>query len=391
MSNTLTNLTPDLYEALDQVSRELVGLIPAVSRDSSIERAALDQTVRSFATPASSSSNITPGQLPADDGNQTIANKTISISKSKYVPVRWSGEEQKAMNNGPGYSNILRDQFAQAMRTLCNEIEADLAGDYIYASRAAVPAGTNLFDNASTTAYADLANVRKILVDNGAPMGDVSCVLSTSGGARFRYPSQTIGANTAGSDSMLRQGVLLTMFGMDMRESAQIKTATAGTATTSCTTDNAGYAVGATTLTLASAGTGTIVAGDIITITGDASGSHYVVVSGDTDVSNGGTITIAAPGLQGALSAATHVITVRASGERNMVFSRNAIHLVTRAPARPQEGDLAEDVMMIQDPRSGLGFEVAMYKEYRRVKFEVSCAWGHSVIKPEHLAILASV
>jgi hypothetical protein len=71
-----------------------------------------------------------------------------------------------------------------------------------------------------------------------------------------------------------------------------------------------------------------------------------------------------------------------------MVFSRNAIQLVTRIPARPVEGDRAEDVMIIQDPRSGLAFELAMYKEYRQVHYELSAAWGQAVIKPEHLALL---
>lgn len=384
MANTLTNLTPDLYEALDVVSRELVGLIPAVSRDSGVERAAVGQTVRSFVTPASSAASITPGQLPPNTGDQTIGNKTISITKAYQVPVRWNGEEQRGMNTGPGYNNILKDQFAQAMRTLCNTVEEDLAGLFYKASRAVGPAGTTLFDAAN---YKDIANVRKILVDNGAPTDDMSLVLNTIAGAAFRGNAQNYSYLNAGDISFLRQGTLMNIHGMAVRESAKIVSQTAGTAS-SATTNNAGYAIGDTVLTLASAGTGTIVPGDVITITGDASGASYVVVSGDADVSNGGTITIGAPGLRGTLSAATHAITVNASTDKNMAFSRNAIHLVTRAPARPVEGDSAVDSMIIQDPKSGLAFEVSMYKEYRQVHYEVALAWGYEVIKPEHLALL---
>ncbi len=73
------------------------------------------------------------------------------------------------------------------------------------------------------------------------------------------------------------------------------------------TTNAAGYAVGATVITLASAGTGTILAGDVITFTGD--GNKYVVISGDNNVANGGTITLAAPGLRQAIPAAATAIT----------------------------------------------------------------------------------
>lgn len=381
MANTLTNLTPDLYAALDVVSRELVGLIPSVSRDSSLERAAVGQTIRSHVAPASTSAAITPGQLAPNTGDQTIGNKTISISKAQGVPIRWNGEEQKAMNTGPGHNNILRDQFAQAMRTLTNEIEADLASLYAKASRAVSPAGTTLFDAAN---YKDVANVRKILADNGADLGQVSLVMNTTAGAAFRGLAQNYGADTAGSDQFLRQGVLVNIHGVNIRESAQVKRPAVGTAA-NAVTNGTGVAAGATSFVLKAAGTGTIAAGDVITIGSDT--NKYVVVTAVPAVS-GATVTIAAPGLMQAIPATEEAVTVIAIQDRNMCFSRNAIHLVTRAPARPVEGDSADDVMMIQDPRSGLGFEVSLYKEYRQVHYEIAAAWGFEVIKPEHLALL---
>jgi hypothetical protein len=384
MANTLTNLTPDLFEALDVVSREQVGMIPAVSRDSNAERAAKDQTVRSFVAPTSSADNVSPGQLPADNGDQTIANKTITISKSRYVPIRWNGEEQRGMNTGPGYNPILRDQFAQAMRTLCNEIELDLCGLYVKASRAVAPAGTTLFD--ATGGLKDIANARRILVDNGAPMNDVSLVLNSLAGASLRGLNQFAGANTAGSDSIVRQGILLDVYGVHIRESAQIYTHVNGTADGDTNLGSTDYAIGATTLALAAGGTGTFKKGDVVSF--DNSDSNLYVVANDVANVATGNLIIGAPGLRKAITADSVDVDINASLDRNMIFSRNAIHLVTRAPARPVEGDSADDVMIVVDPRSGLAFEVAVYREYRQVKYEVAIAWGYEMIKPEHCALL---
>lgn len=382
MANTITNLIPDIYTALDVVSRELVGIIPAVTSDMTFERAAVGQTVRSPVAPASVASDITPAVTPPDDGDQTIGNVNMTITKARRVPVRWNGEQSLGLNNGgPGRSAIMVDQFAQAMRTLTNEVEADLAALHVYASRAYGTAGTTPFGTAGD--FSDAAFVAKVLKDNGAPMSDAHLIIDTSAGAKMiglqsRY-------DVAGDVAMQKQGIILNKGGLNIRESAAIVTSTAGTAA-SATTNNAGYAVGATTLTLASAGTGSLVAGDVITFAGDT--NKYVVVSGDTDVSNGGTITIAAPGLRVAMSAATKAITVVAAAARNMAFTRNAIALATRAPALPEEGDSAADRQIITDPRSGLSFEVSMYKQYRQVQYEVALAWGVKAVKPEHLALL---
>jgi hypothetical protein len=382
MSNTLTGLTTTIYNALDVVSRELVGFIPAVSSDMTFARAAVGQTVTSPVAPAATATDITPAVTPPNDGDQTIGSVSMTIQKARRVPVRWNGEEKRGLdNNGASYNVILRDQLAQGMRALVNEVEADIAALCLKASRAYGTAGTTPF----ATNLADPAQMRKILSDNGAPLSDLQMVIDTSAGANMRTLAQLTKANEADDSSLLRRGVLLDVHGFAIRESAQVKTLIAGTAA-AATTSAAGFAIGATSISLASAGTGAVVAGDIITFAGDT--NKYVIVSGDTDTSSGGTLAIAAPGLRKAIPAAATAITVVSASTRNMAFARSAIAVATRAPALPDGGDSASDRMIITDPVSGLSFEVSLYKQYRQIQYEIALAWGTAMVKPEHSAIL---
>ena len=374
MANTLTNLTPDLYEALDTVSRELVGMIPAVTLDANAERAAKGQTIRSAVAPSSAAADITPAQMSALIRDQVITNKTLSISKSRGVAIRYNGEEERGLNTGPGYNSILQNQFAQAMRTLTNEVETDLTALYSSASNAYGTPGTTPFGTAGD--FSDASFALKLLKDNGSPLtGNQLIVNSAAGASMLGLQSRT---DVQGNDSMLRQGVMLSTAGMDIRESAQINAHTKGTGA-NYVTDGI-QAEGATVIGVQT-GTGTILAGDTISFAGDA--NNYVV---ETALA-AGDVTIAAPGLKGVIADST-AVTVGNSYTANMAFNRDAIVLVTRAPARPIEGDLAEDVMLMTDPRSGITFEVSMYKEYRQVHFEVALAWGVAAIKPEHIGIL---
>jgi hypothetical protein len=78
------------------------------------------------------------------------------------------------------------------------------------------------------------------------------------------------------------------------------------------TTDATGYAAGSTTITLASAGTGSILIGDRVQFSGDD--RKYTVTSGDADVSGGGSIIIESPGLIQAIPATATAITLTAGG-----------------------------------------------------------------------------
>ena len=379
MANTLTSLIPDAYAALDVVSRELVGLIPSVARDPRADRVALNQTIRSAYTGANTGgSDISAGMAIPTIANQTINNRSLTITKSRFFPFSWSGEEEYSVNQGPGYLSIKQDQIAQALRAACNEIELSIAQAAVLgASRANGTAGTTPF--AST--LADPANTRKILDDNGAPQSDRHLVINTTAGASLRTLAQLTKVNESGDSTMLRQGALLDVHGFQIRESAQITTPAIGSSTT-MTTDGAAYAVGAQTITLIT-GTGTVLAGDIVTFAGDT--NKYVVATG---TSGAGAITLAAPGLMQALPATVKALTITAASTRNLAFSRNSIVLATRLPVVPDGGDMALDRATITDPRSGISFEIAMYPGYRMVTYHVSVCWGVSVFKPEHLAVL---
>ncbi len=383
--NTITGLVPEIYEALDIVSRELTGMIPSATLNASANTAQVGQAIRVDVEPVGNVGNITPAMVVPDPTGQTSGFTDIIITKSRAAEFGFNGEDQKGLNTGAGYGSVRANKIAQAIRAVTNEVETDLCGLQSTFSRAVGTAGTTPFGTAND--YTDASKALQVLKDNGSPLQDNQLVINTTAGVNMLGKQANVA--DAGSDTILRQGVLLDVNGMPIRESAQVVAGVAGALAGAVDVNNAGYAVGATELTLGNGGTGNAVAGDVITFAGDS--NQYVVASATFAGANpaaGDKITIAAPGLRVAMSAATKRITAVAASARNMAFNRSAIVLASRAPARPLEGDMASDVIVITDPRSGLAMEFSMYKGYRKVRYEVGLAWGVKNIKPEHTALL---
>jgi hypothetical protein len=379
MANVLTNLAADIYKAADVVGRELVGFIPAstINADGS-ERVAKGDTVRASFTRAASAVDVSEAMTIPEGTDQTVDNKTLSISKSRAVQIPYTGEDVRHLNNGIGFDTVYGDQIVQAMRTLCNEIEADLATEaYTNSSRAFGTAGTTPFGSN----FSEVAEIRQILVDNGMPQNDgqVSLVLNTLAGTNLRQLAQLQKANEAGGTDLLRQGILLDLQGLGIRESAAVRSHTKGTGASYLLND-ASAAIGDTSIAV-DGGTGTILAGDVVTFNGDT--NKYVV---NTALS-GGSLVIGQTGLRTAV-ADDAALTVGNSYSANVAFHRRALELAVRAPAVPEGGDAADDAMLIQDPHSGLVFEIRVYKGYRKTMIEVAAAWGVKAWKSDFIATL---
>ncbi len=385
MANTLTGLIQTIYDARNKVSRERVGFINAVEKNATADYAALDQVIRvPIAAAVTSEASNTPAVTPPDTGDVTAEYVDMTISKSYHIPVRFEGEEMRALENSGTFADFIQQRFAQAFRRLDNLIETDLASTYKSASRATGTPGTTPFNTAGTVT--DFANVMQILDDNGCPKDQIQLVLSNAAWANLRgKQSNFFKVNEAGTDEMLRSGNMASAFGFNLFQSGFVASHTTGT-NSGATLTSTDYAVGSTSLTLASAGTGTIVEGDMINIAGENNGRWYGVTTGDSDVSNGGTIVLNKPGLRVAQTTNTSAITNAASYSANLAFDRSAIQLITRPPAMGK--DLAVGTKFVYDEVSGITYEVAEYPGFGRTTFHVRLAWGWKAIKPEHIAVL---
>ena len=376
MANTLTGLIPTIFTAIDKVSREQIGFIPAVGRDAKADGAAVGQTVTSHVTSATKLVDIKPAAAAPNDGDQNVGTVNVTITKSKMAPIKWNGEEQLAVGPTGQYNKILSDQFAQGFRALANEIDADLGGLFIGTSRAVGKARTTPFTQKDD--LSDFADALKVLEDNGAPRSDLQMVLGSDATSKIRGKQSVLFKNNeAGTDELLREGIIGRVESFNLRKSGGVKRFKGGNA--------AGYLVNGAKkegerFIAVDTGTGKFKVGDVVSFDGD--NNQYVVAA--TSV---GSITLNEPGLRQDLADNT-AITVAGDYVANMAFDRSALLLACRTPAMPEGGDQADDVMNVTDPHSGITFQVALYRQYRQVRFEVGLAWGVQSIAPRHAALI---
>lgn len=385
IANTLTGLVPTIYRAMHTVSREMSGAIRGVTLDAQAAQAALNATVRTPIAPAATLENFTPAMAIPETGGATYSYSDLTLNKSKVAPIPISGEEELSLGNMA--TVILEQNIAQGIRAIVNQMETDILTEaYTNASRAVGAAGTTPFGSSLAVA----AEAKRVLDDNGAPgMNDPmfrSLIINSAAGVNLRSLANLMTANSNGSDETLRSGMLLPVVGFGIRESAGVVSHTKGAGTGYDINNVADEAIGQTTITLdgGTVNSTGIKAGDVVTFATDAN-NKYIVNTGL--VATSGNIVLGNPGLRVAIVDATEM-TIGDSYTANVAFSRNAIALATRAPARPRMGDAAIMIETVQDPITGITFTFSMYKGFGAIRFQVEAVWGVRAVQSEHICVV---
>jgi len=375
MANTLTTLQPILFSAAQTVSAEPFGAVDAINTSFDDKGVAKGDVVKVPVAPSASNQDFTPSNVSSTGDDRVASDVEVQIAKSRKQSFHLTGEQQRSLDNGATSAEWIRQTVAQMMRGLRNEAEADaVSAIYTGASYAAGTAGTNPF----ASNINPLADVRKILRDNGAPLSDLQFVMDTTSEANLLKLGVVQSADTAGSDGERRSGFVGRQFGFELRQSAGINLHTKGTATG---LDAAGgEPIGETSIALDGGDGGSLLAGDIVTFAGDS--TKYVVNSGFTAAS--GTAVIGKPGIAATLADTTEM-TIGNNYTPNVAFDRGAVVGVMRPPLMPANPTIQQ--MLVSD---GMGMTYLMLdiSQYGQRTWELHLAWGFKAVQPEHIAIL---
>ena len=378
MANTLTELTPTLFSAAKEVANEPAGMLDAINLNFDNKGVAYGDSVTVPVAPAATAADFTAANVPPAGSDKTAAAIDVSITAMKKTSWHLTGEQIRSLQNAKSDKEWAKQLIMQGMRTLRNLAEvAAWTAAYKGASRAVGTAGTTPF--ASNIDI--LADLQKVFRDNGAPMSDMSLVLDSAAVAALQKLDIYQQAQQAGTAEDRRNGRLPRQFGFQLLDSAGISTHTIGTENGSYVLNDSGSAKSDTTISL-DTGSGTIVAGDVITNQETGRDSNNYVVN--TALASGDLV-IGAPGLLTAWTDGDSVENTSANYVPNVALERNAVVGVMRPPLIPANPTIKQQ--LISDPY-GLTYLLLEIAQYGQVSWELHLAYGFKAINYEFIALL---
>lgn len=374
MANVFTALQPVLYSAAQEVSNEPFGVISAIAASFDDKGVAIGDLVKLPIAPVASTSDYTPAMTSAAGTDSTASTVDVQITANKFVSWNLTGEQLRSLQNGSTDGEWVRQLIAQGMRALRNGAELAAATAIKQgASRAVGTAGTNPF----ASDISIIPDARKVLFDNGAPMTDLQLCIDSTAGVAARKLGIIQQAYQAGNDAERRSGDLMRQFGFSIRESAGIQVHTKGTGASYVTSGSTAPAVKDIALVT---GTGTVLAGDVVTFAADSS-NKYVIGTG---VAAPGAISLGRPGARVTIATA-NPMTIGNNYTANLAFERHAVVGIMRPPVMPDNPLIQRT--LISD-KFGMTYLLVQIAGDGMATWRLHIAYGFKVVQSEHVAIV---
>jgi hypothetical protein len=378
-NNNLSAIQNVMFSAAQDVAAEPFGIVDGINTSFDNKGVAKGDKVKVTVAPAASLSDFTASNVPPQGSDKTAGDVEVEITASKKTDWHLTGEQVRSLQNAGNDNEWARQLLAQGMRALRNQAEADCAAAIKVRSGLAIgTAGTTPFGSDIDV----IADVRKVLRDNGAPMSDLQLAVNTSSYLNLLKLGIVQQAMVAGSDAERRTGKLMPQFGFKIFESAGLTKHTKGTVTGLDTDTGGNVAVGTTSFNIDGGNGGTLLAGDVFTIAGDS--TKYISHTALAAATDDHTLVIAKPGVR-VLCANGTEITIGDDYTPNFAFERAAVVGVMRPPIMPPNPTIKQLVMSDEKGMSYLLLEIA---QYGMVTWELHLAWGFKVIQPEYVVTL---
>lgn len=366
MANTITNVIDRLLAQALPVLRTNAVLPRLFTKDYQGMAAQQGDVVNVPLPPTIATNAVTPAITPPANVDTIETTTPINLSFWREAVFYMTDKEQAEVMAGS-----IPKKAAAAIAALADYVDSQLFTQIsIGAGIAHGTAGTAPF---ATLALAQFSNTE--MNTRGAMKGDRHVVFNAAAEANLIALDTFSNSDFVGDKAAIMEGEFNEKgrrLGANWWQDENTPSHTIGTASGKLVNNSGPYAIGTTSIELDS-GSGTILAGDVVTFAGDT--NKYVVKTALT----GTTVVIAGVGLRATL-ADNVALTVVATHTVNAAFHSSGVALVSRVL---QSSAASSTMQSVTDPVTGLSLRLEVSRQHKQDKWSFDVLFGADVIRPE--------
>jgi hypothetical protein len=313
---------------------------------------------------------VSPSYVPPDDTGVVPTKISIALDQWWEAPFFMSDKDMLEAMNG-----TIPMQASEAIKSIANKIDTLLIAK-------AESVGYNAVGVAGVTPFAndlsEFLDADALLNDSLAPPDNRYMAINSRAKAQAMGLRQFTDASFRGDTSGIIRGEIGEKLGAFWFMDQNLPRHTSGTWTNAGTTTGTN-AAGQATVNL-TGGTGSILAGDIITFSGSDTQTYVVLTATGTAPTTAITVS---PNLVTAKSS-TETVTVKATHRLNFLFHRDGLALASRPFAGADPMGLGTYVSAV-DPVSGLALRLEVTRQHKRTRWSYDILCGVGAPRPQFI------